>query len=83
MKIFNSIILRLGLITSILIMQGCTSYDPISVKECKKVVKHAQKVLGKMSPPYKDLLKSCKEATDTERGCIMAAKKMGQITQCS
>jgi len=64
-------------------IQGCTSYEPVSVKQCTSVVKHAQKVLGKMSPPYEKLLKSCKAATDNERGCIMAAKKMGQITQCS
>ena len=67
----------------LLFIQGCSNYEPVSVKHCKSVVKHAQEVLGKMSPPYKELLKSCKAATDDKRGCIMAAKKMGQITQCS
>ena len=79
----KSMIVSIGFVLTLSTIQGCTSYEPVSVKQCASVVKHAQKVLGKMSPPYKELLKSCKAATDTERGCIMAAKKMGQITQCS
>jgi len=83
MKTNKLFVLSLGFLVTTMMLQGCSSYDPIPVAQCKKVVKHAQKVLGSMSPSYKELMKSCKKASDSERGCIMAAKKMGQISQCS
>ena len=64
------------------IIQACNSYDPVPKSKCGKVVKHAQKVLGKFAPKYSDMMKDCKAASDSERGCIMAATKAGQVAQC-
>jgi hypothetical protein len=83
MKKTKVLILYISFISFLFLVSGCTNYEPVSVKECSAVVKHAQKVLGKLSPPYKELLKSCTTASDEVRGCIMAAEKMGQITQCN
>ncbi|MFT7184863.1 MAG: hypothetical protein ACI84K_000229 [Pseudohongiellaceae bacterium] len=77
------LILNASLVLLVSLSQGCTSYEPVFVAECNKVVKHAQQILGKLSPPYQDLLKSCKAASDDKRGCILAAKKVGRMTQCS
>ena len=63
-------------------MQGCSSYEPVTVDECESVVKHASQVLGKLSPPNNDLLKSCKAATDDKRGCIMTADNVKAMNQC-
>jgi len=82
MKKYRQLLINMGFVLIISLIQGCTNYEPVSVEQCKNVVTHAQKVLGKLSPSYKELLESCKAASDDKRGCIMAAKKMGQITQC-
>ena len=63
-------------------LAGCSSYDPISVKECNKVVSHTKKLLKSHAPPKAEMMKSCKEATDQERGCAMAATKAAQLMQC-
>lgn len=63
-------------------LQGCTDYDPVPVSDCGKVVRHAQKVLGSMAPGSADMLKDCKAASDSERGCVMAATKKGKLAQC-
>ena len=82
MKKYESMVSKICFVLLLIVIQGCSSYEPVSIKQCNNVVKHAQKVLGKMSPPHKELLKSCKAASDDKRGCIMAAKKMGQMSQC-
>ncbi len=64
------------------ILSACSSYDPVPVSDCGKVVKHAKKVLKEFAPSHAEMTKDCKAATDTERGCIMAATKKGQILQC-
>lgn len=63
-------------------LSACTSYDPVPVEDCKKVVKHAMKVLKNFDPKRSDLMKSCKGATDSQRGCVMASKKAGKLAQC-
>ncbi|BAJ01156.1 hypothetical protein [Shewanella violacea] len=65
-----------------LMLSGCTNYDPVPVGKCSEVVKHAKKVLGSMAPDYKSLMADCKAATDSERGCVMAATKKGALAQC-
>ncbi|MDD1795140.1 hypothetical protein L4D06_09620 [Enterovibrio makurazakiensis] len=63
-------------------LTACTDYDPIPVSQCSKVVSHAQKVLGAMAPSASELMGQCKSATDSERGCVIAATKKGQLAQC-
>ena len=82
MKTKKLFVLCFGFLTMTMMIQGCSSYEPVPVAKCKTVVKHAQKVLGSMSPSYKELMTSCKKASDSERGCIMAATKKGHIAQC-
>ena len=65
-----------------LMLSACTNYDPVPVGKCSEVVKHAKKVLGSMSPDHKSLMADCKAATDSERGCVMAATKKGKLAQC-
>ena len=76
------IVCAAALFTMQLLLQGCNSYEPVAVSECGKVVAHASKVLGNFAPSHSDLMKECKKASDSERGCIMAATKKGQIAQC-
>jgi len=70
------------LLTTGLLLTGCSSYDPVPVSKCSKVVSHAKKTLGKLAPTYSKMMASCKKASDQERGCIMAATKAGQVAQC-
>jgi len=72
----------IAVIVSTFIIQSCTNYEPVAVSQCKVVVKHAQKVLGSLSPRRSELMTDCKKASDTERGCVMSSKKSGEILQC-
>ena len=72
-------ILMIGLFMT---LTGCTSYDPVSVKDCGKVVTHTKKLLKDHAPPRAEMMKSCKASTDEERGCAMAATKAAQLMQC-
>ncbi|WP_394388291.1 hypothetical protein [Shewanella woodyi] len=67
---------------SLLSLSGCSNYDPVPVEKCSEVVKHAQKVLGSMAPDGKTMMADCKAASDSERGCVMAATKKGALAQC-
>ena len=69
-------------IASILMLSGCTNYEPVAAGKCPEVVKHAKKVLGAMAPDAKTMMADCKAATDSERGCVMAATKKGALAQC-
>ncbi len=71
-----------GIIFGVLLLQGCSSYEPVSVSKCDAVIKHAKKVLGEMAPTHSKMQAECKAATDQERGCMMAATTKGQISQC-
>ena len=82
MKTQKTLILFTGLIAGTLLIQGCSSYDPVPVSQCKKVVNHAKKVLGKMAPKHSKMTADCKKASDSERGCIMAVTKAGAMAQC-
>ena len=82
MKLQNSISCLTGLVVGVLVIQGCSHYEPVSVSECNKVVAHATKVLGSFAPSQSEMMADCKKATDNERGCIMASTKKGQIAQC-
>jgi len=72
-----------ALLASIILLPACTSYEPVSVKKCGSVVKHATKVLGSLAPSRSKLLTRCKKASDTQRGCFMAATTAGQLSQCN
>lgn len=72
----------IALSIAILIVPACTKHDPVPVSDCGKVVKHAMKVLKNFDPKRSDLMKNCKQATDTQRGCVMASKKAGKLAQC-
>lgn len=63
-------------------LSACDSYEPVAASECAAVIKHSQKVLGDYAPSYADLVRDCQGATDSERGCAMAATKKGQMLQC-
>lgn len=82
MRAKKSTRLMFALLVSVLFVQGCSSYDPVAVSECPKVVKHAQKILGSMAPKRSEMMANCKAASDSDRGCIMAATKKGQVAQC-
>ena len=82
MKPLKSVKVITCLFIGVLLMQGCSKHDPVSVAECDKVVAHAAKVLGKFASSNAVMMADCKKATDNERGCIMAATKKGQIAQC-
>jgi len=72
----------IGLFVGVLLIQGCSSYEPVPVSQCSSVIKHAKKVLGSAAPKSSEMKANCKEATDQERGCIMAATTKGLIAQC-
>jgi len=82
MKSQKSLIRIAGLFVGVLLMQGCSNYEPVSVSECNKVVAHATKILASFAPSQSEMMADCKKATDNERGCIMASTKKGQIAQC-
>ena len=63
-------------------LASCESYEPVAVSECPKVVSHAQKVLGDFAPSRSEMMADCKKASDSERGCVMAATKKGKLAQC-
>lgn len=73
--------LSFGIVT-ILMLSGCTNYEPVAAAKCPEVVKHAKKVLGSMAPDGKTMMADCKAASDSERGCVMAATKKGALAQC-
>jgi len=67
---------------SVSLLIGCSNYEPVPKSKCKAVVKHAKKILADFAPSNADMLKDCNAASDSERGCIMAASKKGHIAQC-
>ena len=82
MKAHKSLRYIIVLVLGIVFIQGCSRYDPVPVSDCKKVVRHAQKVLGDLAPSKKEMMADCKKASDNDRGCIMASSKKGQVAQC-
>lgn len=82
MNLNNTLNLLLGIIFTALLIQSCSSYEPVPKSKCKAVVAHAKKTLGKLAPPTSEMVASCKKATDEERGCIMAADKPMKISSC-
>lgn len=71
-----------GIFIAVLLLQGCDNYEPVAASNCSNVVQHAQKILGDFAPSRANMMKDCKEASDNERGCVMAATKKGQVAQC-
>lgn len=71
-----------GLFLSVTLIQGCSSYDPVPVEQCGKVVKNVKKVLGKMAPSRAEMMENCETATDKQRGCALAATTTGDISRC-
>ncbi|PCJ15628.1 MAG: hypothetical protein COB04_12930 [Gammaproteobacteria bacterium] len=82
MKAKKSMGVIIALFVTFSFLQGCSSHDPVAVSECPKVVKHAQKILGAMAPKRSQMVDDCKKASDSDRGCIMAATTKGQVAQC-
>ena len=80
--VFNSKQAGLLLGAILLCVTGCTQYEPVAASKCDQVVKHARKVLGDLAPSSQELMANCKQASDAERGCVMAATKKGQLAQC-
>lgn len=76
----SSIVLTLA--ASAILLSACSNYDPVPVEKCNEVVKHARKVLGSMAPDSRTMMADCKAASDSERGCVMAASKKGALAQC-
>ena len=70
------------LLISLIILTACSKVTPIPVSECKNVISHVKKVLGKNAPSHSKMLKQCKKASDEARGCVMAADKPMKILQC-
>ncbi|ODA35726.1 hypothetical protein A8L45_02950 [Veronia pacifica] len=64
------------------VLTACSDHPPIAVDQCGKVIAHAKQVLGSMAPDNATLMSQCQAATDSERGCVMAATKKGQLAQC-
>ncbi|ABV37841.1 hypothetical protein Ssed_3237 [Shewanella sediminis HAW-EB3] len=75
-------LILLTLATFTALLSACSNYDPVPVEKCNEVVKHARKVLGSMAPDSRTMMADCKAASDSERGCVMAASKKGAIAQC-
>lgn len=63
-------------------ISACSDYDPVAKSDCSKVVSHAQKILGALAPSASELMSQCQSASDSERGCVMASNKKGQLAQC-
>ena len=63
-------------------LAACSDYEPVAQSDCGKVVSHAQKILGALAPSAGELMSQCKAASDSERGCVMASTKKGQLAQC-
>ncbi|WP_434355192.1 hypothetical protein NF212_10050 [Parasalinivibrio latis] len=63
-------------------LSACTDHPPVSVDKCGEVVRHAKSVLGGLAPDTATLLRQCQTATDSERGCVMAATTKGALSQC-
>ncbi|EOD79349.1 hypothetical protein RN22_18955 [Grimontia sp. AD028] len=70
------------LATAVFGLAACSDYDPVAESDCNKVVSHAQKILGALAPSAGELMSQCKAASDSERGCVMASTKKGQLAQC-
>ncbi len=73
--------LSVSCLAALFALSGCGA-PPVAVSECGKVVKHVRSVLKDKAPSTSELTKQCKEATDEQRGCAMAADKPMKILQC-
>lgn len=74
--------IKTALFAAVFSLSACSDYEPVAKSECGKVVQHAQKVLGALAPSASELMSQCQAASDSERGCVMAATKKGQLAQC-
>ena len=82
MTIKKSAELIFWLFLSTAFLQGCNSYDPVPASQCGKVVRNVAKVLGKMAPSSTEMMADCKKASDEKRGCALAARNTGDLSQC-
>lgn len=73
-------VISLVLFTSAILF-GCSD-PPVAVSECPNVVKHIKSVLKDKAPSTSEMSTQCKQATDEQRGCVMAADKPMKILQC-
>ncbi|WP_083699792.1 hypothetical protein [Shewanella sp. UCD-KL12] len=69
-------------VMAFVLLTSCSNYDPVPVEKCAEVVKHAKKILGSMAPDNASMMADCKKASDSDRGCVMAATKKGAVAQC-
>ena len=62
---------------------GCSKHTPVPVTQCNAVVTHASRVLGDDAGSSSQLMKDCREATDQQRGCALAAKSAISLMRCT
>lgn len=74
---------RLMILTAIVFaVQACSDRTQPGASECPEIVAHAQKILGELSADYKQMMKSCQNATADVRACIMEASNKKEIIKC-
>lgn len=73
-------VIPMVLFTSVILF-GCSD-PPVAASECPNVVKHIKSVLKDKAPSSSEMSMQCKQATDEQRGCMMAADKPMKILQC-
>lgn len=74
-------ILSVVMLSGASLLTACGA-PPVPVSECGAVVKHIKSVLKDKAPSRSEMTKQCKEATDEQRGCALAADKPMKILSC-
>ena len=80
--LLNKAFVSVSIMCGFALLSACSNYEPVAASECGAVVKHAQKVLGSLAPSRSEMMANCKNASDKERGCVMASDKKGALAQC-
>ena len=62
---------------------ACDKFDPIPASKCGKIVSRSKKLLGKQAEARNKAMTTCKEASDEQRGCAMAASSAADLLRCS
>ena len=72
------------ILTAVAVMaSGCSEdYKPVPATQCGEVVKHSSKILGKFAKPRNEMLRQCQNASDLQRGCVLQATIVADLTKC-
>ncbi len=74
---------RVALTATALLLTACSdNYQPLPATQCGEIVKHSTKILGKFAKPKNEMLRQCQNATDVQRGCVMQASIVSDLTKC-